>query len=184
MDASIPCTIRKLNPGDAPAWAQLRLEALETYPLAFSSCVPEAFNALVETAIERLAVHEDSAFFGAYIDNALVGTVGILRDHGAKERHKCLLVSMFVSSGNRRTGVGALLVKTAIQQARSWNGVEQILLVVNDVAPEAKRLYEKMGFRTWGIEPRSLRHDGLSTDSTHMILELRAGATKSEEVPI
>jgi GNAT superfamily N-acetyltransferase len=84
---------------------------------------------------------------------------------------------MFVRPENRRGGVGELLVRTAIEHARSWIGVEQILLVVNDVAPEAKRLYERSGFRVWGIEPRSLKHNGLYTDATQMILDLRAGAT-------
>lgn len=179
MDKVIPCTIRRLNPEDAHAWAELRLQALETHPLAFGAALPEEFKSLVETAIERLAVREDSAAFGAFVDNILVGTVGIRRDDGVKERHKCLLVAMYVRSGNRRAGVGEFLVRTAIQHARSWKGVEQVLLVVNDVAPEAKRLYEKSGFRTWGIEPRSLRHDGLYTDATHMILDLREGDTPS-----
>jgi RimJ/RimL family protein N-acetyltransferase len=173
MDTVSPCTIRRMNPDDAHAWAQLRQEALESHPLAFGASLPDKFSALVETAIDRLKTSEDSAVFGAFIGNALVGTVGIRRDDGAKERHKSLLVAMYVRSGNRRTGVGELLARSAIRHARSWEGVEQIQLVVNDVAPEAKRLYERLGFRIWGIEPRSLRHNGVYTEATHMILDLR-----------
>src|SRR5882672_11249242 len=110
MDTAIPCTIRRLNPGDAQLWAVLRQEALETHPLAFSSSVPDDFNTLVETAIDRLKINEDSAFFGAFVNDVLVGTVGIHRNDGAKERHKCLLVSMFVRSENRRSGIGEMLV--------------------------------------------------------------------------
>jgi len=173
----MPSTIRRLNPGDAHAWARLRQEALETCPLTFGASLPDEFNALVETAGDRLEVREDSAFFGAFVNNALIGTIGIHRDSGAKRRHKCGIVAMFVRSGNRRSGVGALLVKAAIQHARSWEGMEQVQLVVNDVAPEAKRLYESNGFRTWGVEPRSLRHAGRYTDATHMILHLRERET-------
>jgi Acetyltransferases len=179
MDTAISFTIRILDPGDAPTWAKLRLEALETHPLAFGASLPGEFSVLVETARDRLKVSEDSAAFGAFIGSALVGTVGIRREGGAKERHKCLLVAMYVRSEDRRTGIGESLVRSAIQLARSWNGVEQVLLVVNDVAPEAKRLYERLGFRSWGIEPRSLRHDGLYADATHMILDLREGPTTS-----
>jgi len=177
MDTAIPFTIRMLNPGDAQAWAELRLEALETRPLAFGASLPGEFSVLVETARERLKVSEDSAAFGAFIDNALVGTIGIRRDDGAKERHKCLIVAMYVRGDHRRIGAGELLMRAAIQHARTWEGVEQILLVVNDVAPEAKRLYERFGFRSWGIEPRSLRHDGHYTDAIHMIFDLREGVT-------
>jgi RimJ/RimL family protein N-acetyltransferase len=172
MDTTIPFSIRRLNPNDAHAWAQLRQEALKTHPLAFGSSVPEEFKTLVDTAIDRLKVCDDSAFFGGIVNDTLVGTVGIRREDGAKRRHKCMIVAMFVRSGNRRGGVGGMLMAAAIRHAQSWEGVEQIQLVVNDVAPEAKRLYERLGFRSWGIEPRSLRHNGVYTDAIHMILDL------------
>lgn len=179
MEKPTPHTIRRLNPSDAQVWAELRWEALETHPLAFGASLPNEFGDLIESARARLTIAEDSAVFGAFVDNALVGTIGIRRDEGAKERHKCLLVAMFVRADHRRIGAGELLMRAAIQQARSWDGVEQIQLVVNDVAPEAKRLYERSGFRIWGIEPRSLRHDGLYTDAIHMILDLREAGTTS-----
>jgi RimJ/RimL family protein N-acetyltransferase len=172
MENTSFCTIRRLNPDDAVQWAQLRLEALETSPLAFSSSIPIEFHALVEIAIDRLELRETSAFFGAFVDDMLQGTVGIHRETGEKTRHKCTIVAMFVRAGNRRKGLGEMLMTAVIQHARDWEGVEQIQLVVNDVAPEAKRLYERCGFRTWGTEPRSLRHGGRYADATHMILKL------------
>ena len=66
-----------------------------------------------------------------------------------------------------------MLMKTAIGHARTWKDLDQIQLVVNDVAPEAKRLYEKLGFHSWGIEPRSLSWNGQYTDAIHMILHLQ-----------
>jgi len=173
MDIAIPCTIRRLNPDDAEEWAKLRREALESHPFAFGSSVPDEFRSLVETSSERLKGSEDSAYFGAFANDVIVGTIGIHRDGSAKRRHKCGIVAMFVRDRNRRSGIGELLMKAAIQHARSWDGVEQVLLVVNDVAPEAKRLYERNGFRTWGLEPRSLRLADRYTDATHMILDLR-----------
>jgi RimJ/RimL family protein N-acetyltransferase len=173
MDTAIPFIIRRLIPDDAHAWAQLRREALETHPLAFGSSIPDEFNNLVDIAIDRLRICDDSAFFGAFVSETLIGTVGVRRGEGAKRRHKSMIVAMFVRAGNRRNGVGESLMKAVIRQARSWDGMEQIQLVVNDVAPEAKRLYERLGFRSWGIEPRSLRWKGQYTDAIHMILDLR-----------
>jgi len=79
---------------------------------------------------------------------------------------------MYVDVSHRGAGVGALLLRAAIEQARSWNGIVQVCLAVSDVAPEAKRLYEKAGFRDWGREPRALCWRGKYVDYIHMILDL------------
>jgi len=84
---------RKLNPADAQVWAQLDWEHLKLVRSPLARPFRKDFNTLVETAIDRLKINEDSAFFGAFVNDVLVGTVGIHRDDGQKERHKCLLVS-------------------------------------------------------------------------------------------
>jgi hypothetical protein len=48
-------------------------------------------------------------------------------------------------------------------------------LAVTDAAPEACRLYERHGFRVWGVEPRALCWDGRAVDETYMILDRRDG---------
>lgn len=61
----------------------------------------------------------------------------------------------------------------AIQQSRSWAGVEQVHLAVSEVAQEARRLYERNGFQEWGREPRALCWEGRCADESHMVLDLR-----------
>jgi len=39
-----------------------------------------------------------------------------------------------------------MLLRTAIQHAKSWAGVEQIHLAVTEVSQDARRLYERHGF--------------------------------------
>lgn len=111
--------------------------------------------------------------FGAFTGASLVGIVGIARDTGYKERHKSLITGMYVTLGSRRGGAGSLLLRAAIDQARSWTGVEQVHLTVSEVAIEARRLYDKNGFREWGREPRALCWQGRCADESHMILDLR-----------
>ena len=174
MSENVPITytIRRLDPENAEAWAALRREALESHPLVFGASVPDDPDSLVESIRARLA-SEESCVLGAFAGASLVGIVGVRRDTGKKERHKSLIWGMFVSLTHRRSGVGAALLQTAIEHARSWPGVEQVQLAVSEVAEDARRLYERNGFQPWGREPRALCWEGRSVDETHMILDLR-----------
>ena len=162
-------TIRKLKLEDAEAWAVLRWEALDRYPLTFGASLRDV-DQLAESIRSRLTSPEDSAIFGAFDDSMLVGIVGIVRESVGKERHKSRIWGMYVTDSHRRRGLGKLLLNAAIEQARAWTGVEQVILSVTEVAEDAKRLYERIGFRVWGREPRALCWQGQYADEIHMVL--------------
>jgi ribosomal protein S18 acetylase RimI-like enzyme len=164
--------IRRLTIDDAPAWAALRREALETCPTSFGATMPDDPGQLVSTARERLAPSDDAAVFGALDGDDLVGVVGIRREPGIKMRHKGMIWGMYVTAAYRRTGVGEALLREAIATGRSWDGLALILLAVSASAPGARRLYERLGFRAWGREPRALYWQGEYFDETHMALDL------------
>lgn len=167
------CTVRRLDHGDAEAWAGLRQEALEAHPLAFGSSVPANPKLLIEFILARLDAPEESAVFGAFVDNAMVGIIGIRRDTGKKERHKASIWGAYVTAENRRSGIGKMLLEATIQEARSYSGVEQICISVSDIATDARKLYEKVGFQAWGTEPHALYWDGRYADEIYMILKLQ-----------
>jgi ribosomal protein S18 acetylase RimI-like enzyme/mannose-6-phosphate isomerase-like protein (cupin superfamily) len=173
-------SVRQLDQNDVDAWVSIRLEALEAHPLAFGASVPDNPQVLLDTARERLAPRDESAVFGAFEEDQLVGIVGIKRHEGAKERHKAYIWGMYVSAKSRRHGAGSILLSEAIGRARAWPGVEHVLLSVSILAEDAKHLYERHGFRTWGREPSSLRWDGRSVDEHHMVLDLRAPVASAD----
>lgn len=166
--------IRKLTAPDAHAWAANRLEALQSHPLAFGSSVPDSIEPLIDRFLSTVAAADSSAIFGAFQDDRLVGTTGINRDPGLKDRHKAFIWGVYVAPEARRSGIAEQLLRTAIQQARDWPGVELIHLTVSEFAPEARRLYEKLGFEAWGNEPKALLHQGRYVSELHMTLDLTA----------
>jgi RimJ/RimL family protein N-acetyltransferase len=169
-------SVRQLEPHDAEAWALLRREALESHPFAFGSSPPDNQQELVDAAVARLAPSTDSAIFGEFAGTALVGIVGVSRLPGKKERHKAFIWGMYVTASRRRQGVAERLLREAMGLARSWAGVEQLHLSVSEFAPDARRLYAKLGFREWGREPRAICWEGRSADEAHMVFDLRAAA--------
>lgn len=162
--------VRRLLLADAEAYASLRREMLAAAPRAFSSSPMNDREAELAFARARLSAKNDAAIFGAVAADRLVGAVGIYRDPNPKAAHRMEVWGMYVDGGYRRRGLGRRLLDAAIAHARAASGIIQIQLGVTDAAPEALSLYESLGFRVWGIEPRALRHDGILIDERHMVL--------------
>jgi RimJ/RimL family protein N-acetyltransferase len=169
-------TIRVLTPEDAEIYFEHRRAALVDEPLAFAASPEDDVAFSVDAVRGLLARAPDSVVIGAFPDT-LVGSIGIIRDRHLKYAHKMHIVGMYVSPRWRKRGIGNALLQAALDHARSLDGVSQIQLSVSDAVPAAWRLYERCGFRVWGTEIDSLRHDGRSCAEHHMVLELHDGAT-------
>ena len=170
-----PCVIRQLTPADAPYYRAIRLEALATDPDAFGATVEsESKRPLAEFA-QRVGT---SVVLAAMSDAIPVGLIGLKRHDGAKDQHKAFVWGMFVRLDHRRRGIGA--------GGGGWAGgggrgvfaatpadVEQLTLTVVSENPAATTLYERFGFKTYGIEPRALKRGARYWDERLILRDLR-----------
>ena len=170
--------VRRLGVGDAAAFVSVRREALEADPLAFSASIDDDVALDPEFVQRSLANEAEQAVFGYFEADRLRGIVGIIRASKLKQRHAAIVWGMYVSAAARRRGAGRALLDAAVAQARAW-GLEQVQLSVTDAAPEAKRMYEAAGFKSWGHQPRTLGWQGRVVDESHMLLDLRAPGGKA-----
>jgi RimJ/RimL family protein N-acetyltransferase len=164
--------IRRLaqeNAADAALYRDIRLEALRANSEAFGSTF-EAENAHdLSWFFDRLG---GSTVLGAFLDAALVGTLGFAIQQGQKRAHKGLLWGMYVRPGARGTGVGRRLVEAALDLARQH--VELIQLTVVRENEQARRLYASLGFLDYGLEKNSLKQNGRYYDEVLMAKDLLA----------
>jgi ribosomal protein S18 acetylase RimI-like enzyme len=161
-------TIRPLRTDDGPQWRVMRLEALRTYPLAFASAYEEA---LEQDLTARIPPPDGpSVLFGAFHDGVLSGSAGLHVWPGLKQRHKAELWGMYVAPSLHRRGVGAALLRAAIEHARTRVAVVELTVLHANTA--AKALYRSFGFVSYGIERRALRHQGIDHDDELMALDL------------
>ena len=63
-------------------------------------------------------------------------------------------------------------MQLAIETARSWPGVAAICLSASERSVDAIRLYKKLGFEPWGVEPDAVRIGSESAAEVHMMLRL------------
>lgn len=164
--------IRRLTPGDASAYRSLRLRAFRDHPEAFTSSFEEA-NHLPLAASEMRLAAEHHKFWGAFEGGKLCGMIGLELETRLKSQHKATVVSMYVPPERTRHGIGLALLDALVQDARA-SGIELLVLTVTDGNGNvsAAKLYERAGFRSFGIEPRAIKVDGRAYAKNHMYLEL------------
>ena len=166
--------IRCLQPDDADALIVLRREALSSEPLAFGASLEDDRTLSPDFLRASLADGDSFAIIGAFDADTVVGMAGVMRMEKVKARHRAMIWGMFVGRAARGRGVGAAILRAAIDHARAWPGIIQVHLSVTETSEEAARLYRALGFREWGVEPRALHWNGRFVAEHHMVLELTA----------
>lgn len=164
--------IRVLTKEDASIYLQLCIEGLKQNPEAFSSSYEDVMKQ--ENPVAAMAGRLDNPekfTIGAFKDAELVGIATLEIKPFVKQEHKAKIGSVYVSPRARGLGAGRALIETIIENAPRLD-IEQITLdVVAGNAP-AKKLYESLGFQTYGIQERALKYNGHYWDEEHMVLFL------------
>ena len=168
--------IREMDGNDADGYRVLRLRALKQHPTAFSSSYEQQRDWPVERFGERLrrVFASPNAFtLGCFVDEGLIGTIGLFREENPKESHKATIVGMHIAAEHQRKGYGRALLVAALDRARHMQGLSIILLAVESTNEPAKSLYASHGFETYGVERRAMFVGGEYFDQEFMALELK-----------
>lgn len=164
--------IRTLTASDAPAYTALRREMLADSPWAFAAS-PESDRALRPGFFDDLS-QPGQALLGAFDTSAdppaLVASAGVYRLHHPKMAHRAHIWGVYTTPGARGRGIGERVVAAAVEAARAWPGVTSVGLSASANSAAAIRVYERLGFVTWGVEPAAVIIDGRAYDEVHMVL--------------
>ena len=165
--------IRLLTVEDVGAYVALRREMLADSPWAFASGPGDDLGLDAAVVAGRVS-QPGQAIVGAWDENgALAGAAGLFLQRQAKMSHRAHVWGVYVTPRARGQGVGERLVRRVLEVACSWPGVTSAGLSVSVRSAEARRVYERAGFRAWGIEPGALIVDGTAFDEIHMVADLR-----------
>lgn len=163
--------IRPLLPPDADAFMALRREALNDTPVAFGASVEDDKGLVREHVVEMLGNASEQCVMGWFDNEVLVAMVGLNREQRLKARHRGGVWGVYVTPAARGRGIMKQLLEAIIVKGREW-GLMQIDLGVSNKTPNAKHVYESVGFRSWGIQPNTHIWNGVTFDEEFMTLLL------------
>jgi len=146
--------LRVVTPDDWETWRVIRLEALAQAPDAFGSRLADWERASEGRWRERLALR-GSHNLVAFIDAWPAGMATGVPDGDAVE-----LISMYVGTSARGTGVAGALIRTIEDWARERNA-RRLCLNVRAANAPARRLYERHGLVVVGEADRESADDPL-----------------------
>ncbi len=103
-----------------------------------------------------------------------LGIVSFERDGRTRQklRHKGTLFRMYVAQAAAGQGIGRALIQTLLERVRLLPNMEQINLTLAAHNHRARKLYESVGFVSYGIEPNAMKWQGRYVDEESMKLRL------------
>jgi RimJ/RimL family protein N-acetyltransferase len=166
--------IRLFTEQDAQTLWDLRMLALETDPWSFVES-PEELRAMsVEEFATRLrADHAENFIVGSFEQRTAVGMVGCYQEVPLKRRHKAWIWGVFVKPAERGRGIARSVMQAVIARAKAIDGLDMVMLTVAVDQPAPRKLYESLGFRSFGVEPKGIKIGNQAHDEEHMVLEFR-----------
>ena len=165
--------VRVVQPADVSLYFALRLALLRSDPLAYVTTAEEWAGRPLADVAGRLQPSATHVTYGVSVAGELVGMLTLLRESRAATAHRAEIVGVGVLPEFRGQGCGDALLRSALEQARRWEGVTQVELSVTDTQHAALRLYQRWGFQTWGVQPGAVRGpDGEERALHHLTLKL------------
>lgn len=163
--------IRKLQPHESANYREVRLACLKNVPEFFGSTYEEEVlnpKFFFETYIENSS--PDHVMFGAFDGERLIGITGFNRMARQRASHRGEVVQVYVDQNYRGQNIGEKLLRRVLEYGFTLGGIEQIQLSVIANNQTAIRLYEKLGFKTFGVQPRYFKAGDVYMDQQFMQL--------------
>lgn len=164
-------TYRKLKPNETGLYRLLRLESLKEYPDNFGSDY-EAQKSKPKLGFEAYIEQEsiDKFILGAFDNDKLVSICGFYRQQDSRSNHRGEIIQMYVKPNYQGRHIGQTILQTTIETAFELKGMEQIELGVFSNSKVALKIYDKAGFKQYGLHKNCLKSNDGYIDLSLMVL--------------
>lgn len=154
-----PLVIRQLTSKDSDVFHYLRVRCIESDPTSFSVLLEEEkslTSSQIKNLLDRFYRADNSALWGGFCGDYLVGMIGLESMAGPVRRHRGIVTGLCVLPEYRGQQIGQALIEYVIEQAKLNSHLESLVLEVSEASLAAISLYQQAGFRENGREPSAL----------------------------
>jgi len=169
IDKNREVTFRNLVQTDFEEWNAIRTMALDVAPVAFGSSNIDEIP-VRKDMFKRNMEQPDHFIVGVFHETDLIGIGGFYRFNQLKHKHKGTIWSVFVHPNLQENGIGRKLMLDILKRAFEINGLERILIGAESTNMPAVKLYRSLGFKVYGTEEKSLKHEGKYFDEVLMVM--------------
>jgi GNAT superfamily N-acetyltransferase len=161
--------IRRIQPADAMALKQIRLQALVQEPLAFAMSASQATQWSDDQWAQLASRNSDGVptIMLAQVGTELVGMVGCHIDASPKMAHCGMVWGMYVAQTHRKQGIARQLLQAVIDHGREHH-LQMLKLSVTTTQTSALHGYLRAGFVQYAHEPALLCVDRVPIDAFHL----------------
>lgn len=164
----------RLDAESAAEFRAIRLEALKQFPENFASAYEVECEWPLSAFEERLREYVNVGAFAMSGDASsrhLVGIATLVPQTPARMRHKADITSVYVKPEYQGKGIAKAMFAWLEQEA--IRKFDQLHLSVVAKNGDACRLYEWLGYKAYGLEPRAAKYKGEYFDDVFMVKFLK-----------
>jgi ribosomal protein S18 acetylase RimI-like enzyme len=165
-------TIRLLNRDDGQKYQQLRLESLQQNPESFLSTYQNESHLPEKSFANHVewAYHPPHfGYFGIFVEGDLAGYVQVAKTFLEKQEHIACINNLYISPRFRGRGLAKELFQYIHALLAKDGRVERLYLTCAAKNKPAQKLYQKMGFRRYGVKSKSIKWDNTYDDEVEMV---------------
>jgi RimJ/RimL family protein N-acetyltransferase len=161
-----------LSSNDVKQYREIRLSCLTKFPDDFGTTSREELASYSNRFIDIVnSPCSDGFIYGVFRLNKLVGICGFIKEGREKTAHRGEIIQVFLEPDYWGKGIGEKLLRLAVGKAFEYPEIDQLTLSAVKTNAKAALLYEKLGFKTYGVLENYFKDKGHSTSQIFMFLK-------------
>lgn len=160
--------ILKIDENNLFQYKKIRLEALLNYPDSFLSTYQQELDLSDQDWVNKI---NNNMIFGYFIDNQIVGIIGLNLETNPKINHNATIFGMYLNPAYQGKIIASELLNHVKKIAKNHR-VSQIYLGCNAENIRAVNFYKKSGFKIYGTKPNYIKINDKFYDDLMMMIEV------------